>query len=429
MKKYITDINNKLYFIEEEFKLSNKNIENNVINVYKDRFINKWYGLGAALTEASAYNYSLLDNNKKNKLINDIYSNDGLNYNYARLPIGSNDFSLDSYSYSYKKDLSDFSIERDKRYIIPLLKDIYSKKKLTLISSPWSPPAFMKNNKVLRFGGKLKKKYYDLYATYLNKYIDFYNKEGFIINYITIQNEPFASQKWESCKFSLDEQKNFINNYLLEKLYNLNTNLILWDHNREDILNVYDKLYIDNNKVKAFGLHWYSGGYYNNIKLLHEKNPSLLLINTEMCCGYSKYDEMKWVNDAKLYLKDIISCMNNGLNAYLEWNLLLDYEGGPHHVNNPVKSSIILNEEKNDYIKTPIYHYLRHISCYENYEIIENDNSNNKLYIVSAKKDNDLLITILNDSDEDIDYSILVDKKYLNDTIKANSIITYKKNC
>ncbi len=425
MKKFITDINNKVYFNKKIIKLDNKCNDNNVINVYKDKVINKWYGMGASLTEASAYNYSLLKDDIKIRLLNDIYSSEGLNYNIARLSIGSNDFSLDSYSYSYKKDLSDFSINRDKKYVIPLLNDINKIKKLLLISSPWSPPAFMKNNKMLIFGGKLKKKYYELYSSYLKKYLQSYKNEGFNIDFISIQNEPFASQKWESCKFSLSDQKKFINDYLIDKLDD--TKIILWDHNREDILNVYDKLY--NDKIRAFGIHWYTGGYYNNIKDLHIKNPSLLIINTEMCCGYSRYEEKNWIDDANKYMVDIISCMNNGLNAYLEWNLLLDFNGGPCHVNNPVKSAIILNEEKNDYIKTPIYYYLKHISHFinEGFEIIENNNNIDDLFIACAKKDNKVVIVVLNISESEIKYSLKIEDKYIKDVINSNSIITYQE--
>lgn len=424
MKKIVTDIINNKYLSEESI---NNNITSNInIIINKDKIITKWIGLGSAITESSAYNYSLLDKNVQKELINDLYSKDKLNLNMGRLSIGSCDFSLDSYSYSYKTDLSDFSIDRDKKYIIPMLKDIYDFKKITLISSPWSPPAYMKNNKRLLRGGKLKKEYYDLYALYLKKYIDCYKEEGFDINYITMQNEPFAKQKWESCVFSLKDQFNFVNNNLIKVLDDSKTNIILWDHNREKINKYIKKLYIDNKKIKGLGFHWYSGPYYNNILDVHNNYPNLLLFNTEMCCGYEKYDKINWINDAELYLKDIISCMNNGVNAYLDWNIILNSEGGPSHIKNPVKSLIILNEEENDYIKTPIYYYLTHISKYidKDYEIVETINTSD-LYIVSAKKDNRVVITILNTSNDNKDYSIKIDNNNICDSINAHSIVTF----
>ena len=424
MKKIVTDIINNKYLSEES--INNNITSNNNIIINKDKIITKWIGLGSAITESSAYNYSLLDKKVQKELINDLYSKDKLNLNMGRLSIGSCDFSLDSYSYSYINDLSDFSIDRDKKYIIPMLKDIYDFKKITLISSPWSPPAYMKNNKRLLRGGKLKKEYYDLYALYLKKYIDCYKEEGFDINYITMQNEPFAKQKWESCVFSLKDQFNFVNNNLIKVLDDSKTNIILWDHNREKINKYIKKLYIDNKRIKGLGFHWYSGPYYNNILDVHNNYPNLLLFNTEMCCGYEKYDKINWINDAELYLKDIISCMNNGVNAYLDWNIILNSEGGPSHVKNPVKSLIILNEKENDYIKTPIYYYLTHISKYidKDYEIVETINTSD-LYIVSAKKDNRVVITILNTSNDNKDYSIKIDNNNICDSINAHSIVTF----
>ena len=426
MKKIITDINNNIYLKEETYKQNNIDSNNNII-INKNVVIGKWLGLGSAITESAAYNYSKLDKKLKIQLISDLYSKNKLNLNFARLPIGSCDFSLDSYSYAYNNNLSDFSINEDKKYIIPMLKEIYDYKKIQLISSPWSPPAFMKNNKSLTCGGKLKKNYYSLYAKYLRLYIDAYKHEGFDINYITMQNEPYAKQKWESCVYSLKEQYDFMNNYLIKELDGIKTNIILWDHNREKINKYINDLYIDNNKVKGIGLHWYSGPYYQNILDIHNRYPNLLIFNTEMCCGYSKYNNINWINDAELYLKDIISCMNNGVVAYLDWNVLLNSEGGPSHIKNPVKSILVLNEEENNYIKTPIYYYLMHISKYidKDYEIIETVN-NTDLYIVSAKKRKKTIITILNTSNDNINFKIEIDYNIINDCINTHSIITFE---
>ena len=424
MKKIVTDIKNNIILNEVDVNYSD-DIDNNIV-INKDYMITKWLGLGSAITESSGYNYSKLDDRLKKELIKDLYSKDKLNLNIGRLPIGSCDFSLDSYSYAYNEDLSDFSIDKDKKYIIPMLKDIYDYKKISIISTPWSPPAFMKNNKSLLHGGKLKKEYYELYAKYLKIYINSYKNEGFSINYLTMQNEPYAKQKWESCIFSLKEQHDFINNYLLDELKDTDTNVLLWDHNREKINKQVKELFIDNSRVCGVGFHWYSGPYYKNILDVHRNYPNLLIFNTEMCCGYSKYNENDWLNDAEKYLVDIISCMNNGVSAYLDWNVFLNSEGGPSHIKNPVKSPIILNEAENNYIKSPIYYYLTHISKYidKDYEITETINKSN-LYVVSAKKDNNVVITILNTSNNNLDYNILIDGKNISDTINNHSIVTY----
>ena len=347
MKKIVTDIKNGLYLSSCKYTKCDSDIN---IEICLDKVVSNWLGMGGAITEATAYNYSKLNKSDKKNYIKDVFSDKGIDYNFVRLGIASNDFSLEPYQYTYKNDLSDFSLEKDKAYIVPLLDEVYKIKRPTLIASPWSPPSFMKSNKSLFKGGHLKHKYYDLYADYLIKYIDEYKKMGYKIDYLTIQNEPHAKQRWESCIFSLKDQKDFIYNYLLKKLSD--TKVLIWDHNREKLLKVMDKVYCENKLVSGIGFHWYTGLYFNNIHDVRCKYPNSLVINTEMCCGFSKYDEVSWVSDAELYLEDIIGCMNNGVNAYLEWNLLLDYNGGPSHKENYVKSSIILNEDASTYIKT-----------------------------------------------------------------------------
>ena len=136
MKKYVTNINKGIYIKEEKV---NKDITktNNVIEILDNKKITKFYGFGSAITESSGFNYNKLSVDNKIKFINDYFSKDGLNYNYGRLSIGSNDFSLNSFSYAKKPDLSDFNIDQDKKYVIPFLNDILDKKKISLIASPW----------------------------------------------------------------------------------------------------------------------------------------------------------------------------------------------------------------------------------------------------------------------------------------------------
>ena len=421
MQKIVTNIKENKY-LEEEQLTKIDNVDNKI--VINSDCITTWLGMGGAITEASAYNYSLLSKAKKRELIDSYYSSNGLNYELGRVSIGSNDFSLKSFEYLTNDNLNNFNIDQDKKYVIPLLHDIYKEKKLDLIASPWSPPSFMKTNHNLLHGGRLKRKYYELYSDYLIKYLDEYHKLGFNIKYLTMQNEPFARQRWESCIYPLRKQKLFINDYLIDKLND--TQILLWDHNREHLNKVVNKLYINNKKIAGVGMHWYTGGYYEKIKEVHNKYPDYLIINTEMCCGYSKYNKLNWINDAELYLKDIISCMNNGVNAYLDWNILLDYNGGPSHKANYVKSAIILNEDKNDIIKTPIYYYLYHISHFikRGYKIIT-CNSINDLYVVCACNKDDVILVVMNTTNDSKSYEVSNKDTLFSDVIKGHEIITY----
>jgi glucosylceramidase len=419
IKKYITDINNKIYLKEEIVKNLKKKTDNFIrIN---NKEITKFLGFGSAITESSAYNYQKLSNKNKELFIHDYYSKSGLNYHFGRISIGSNDFSLNSFSYAKKRNLSDFTIAHDKELVIPFLKDILNKKDISLIASPWSPPVMFKRLPILFWGIKLRKKYYENYSDYLVKFVNEYKRVGINVDYLTIQNEPMARQRWESCKFSLNNQKEFIYKYLINKLDN--TKILLWDHNKDDLYNIINKIYCDD-RISGFAFHYYTGSNFNELAKLRKAYPDKLLINTEMCCAYSKYDEIKWISSAEYYLNDIIGDMNSGVNAYLDWNILLDEFGGPTYKNNPVKSgSIRLND---DYIKTPIYYYLYHVSHFiSNSLIIENDNKTN-LKVASFKSNKKLIIVILNKTNNDIDYKIINDNKTIVDSINKHSIITYE---
>ena len=217
LTKIETNIKRNLYLnITSNLNLMpcSKPIENQVINIYPHLQSQSIIGFGAAITQSSAYVLNNIDKNIADKIIDEYFSKDGLNYSICRLPIGSSDFSTKSYSYSYKEDLTDFSIENDKLIIqtIKMAKKRFSD--LKFLASPWSPPAFMKNNNNLYHGGKLLEKYYSLWAKYLVRYVIEYKKENINIDYMTIQNEPNASQSWESCTYTSQEEANLLKNYL-----------------------------------------------------------------------------------------------------------------------------------------------------------------------------------------------------------------------
>ena len=399
MKKFVTDIKNEILF--DEALLIKTDVVSETIEIGNIK--SKFEGMGAALTQASNINYNILSLEQEELFLKAYFED--LKYKFIRLPIGSCDFSPISYDYlNHKK----FDIGEDKLYIQPLLKDLM-KYNLTYMASPWSPPNKYKNI----FNIKLKKNKYEDYANYLVNYLNYYKDFGINIKYISIQNEPYALQKWESCLFNSEEQKEFIN--VLSSKLDDNTSIMLHDHNKKNLCNYIDNTYINNEKISAIAFHWYDGSHFEELAKVHEKYPNLKLIESEMCCGYSPYNQIKWIKDAELYANEIIGNLNNYMNIYMDWNLLLDEYGGPNHKKNYVKSPIIRVEDQ--IVKTPIYYYLKHISLHQNSNIYEV--KSNKLKVLVSDK----YITILNDTKEDISFSIL----NIRDTIKKHTIITYKK--
>ena len=217
IKKIETNYKRKMFFSETKIKpkVYQEKLENQIINIYPEITYQTIIGFGGAFTEATGVSIKKLPSDKQDKIIKEYFSKEGLNYSIGRLPIGSSDFSLNSYSYSNKADLSDFSVEKDNNYIIPIVKSTQKiNPNIQFFASPWSPPKFMKSNKMLVLGGKLLEKYNQTWANYLVKYVNSYKNEGITINYMTVQNEPNALQIWESCLYSAKEEANFAINYL-----------------------------------------------------------------------------------------------------------------------------------------------------------------------------------------------------------------------
>lgn len=101
-----------------------------------------------AITESAGYAFHSLSKDLQDEVIKECFSPNGLNYVLCRLPIGSCDFSIQSYSYSYQENLSDFSVKHDLKYMIPTIKAAQKENpSLSFLASPWSPPAFMISKK------------------------------------------------------------------------------------------------------------------------------------------------------------------------------------------------------------------------------------------------------------------------------------------
>lgn len=223
-----------------KFLPSSKKLENQVIRVNPEITFQKFLGFGGAFTESSSYVLNhMVSKDVANEILKLYFSKDNLNYQFGRISIGSCDFSLDRYSYSYQKDLSDFSIQRDLKYIIPTIKSAQKiNRSIQFLASPWSPPAFMKTNHSLTNGGKLLSQYKMLWTKYLMQYVLSYEKQGISIDYMTIQNEPQAKQIWESCLYSASEEADLLKNYLFPifKKNGIRTQFFIWDHNKDCIL-------------------------------------------------------------------------------------------------------------------------------------------------------------------------------------------------
>ncbi|MEI7527244.1 MAG: glycoside hydrolase family 30 beta sandwich domain-containing protein, partial [Mariniphaga sp.] len=269
-------------------------------------------------------------------------------------------------------ELKSFSLDRDETYILPMIKKAQeiSKNQIKLMLTPWSPPAFMKTNGQKNGGGQLKSEYRSLWAKYICRYIKEYRKRGVEVVAISVQNEPKATQTWDSCVFSAAEEGEFVSEFLsphlqIENLKNIE--IIIWDHNKERAYErTRDTLSVGNCRedVSGIGFHWYSGDHFEALDIIRSKYPEKHLIFTESCIEYSKFAGDNQLKNAQMYAHDIIGNLNAGMNAFIDWNIVLDETGGPNHVGNLCDAPIMCNVGNNTYEKRISFDYIGHFSKY-----------------------------------------------------------------
>ncbi|HYU53662.1 MAG TPA: glycoside hydrolase family 30 protein [Gemmatimonadaceae bacterium] len=335
-------------------------------------------GIGGALTDASAEVFAKLPAVKQQQFLDALYDpRKGIRYTLARTNIHSCDFSSASYTYVNEGDkaLRSFSVDHDKRFRIPFIKRCQAAtgRGLTLFASPWSPPAFMKTNNDMLHGGKLKPQFYQSWANYYTKFIKAYEKEGIPVWGITIQNEPMATQTWESCIYSAEEERDFLKNFLgpTMKIEGLgDKNIIAWDHNRDLIYQRVSTILKDPKAAQyvwGIGFHWYepwSGGdkMFDNVKLVHETFPGKKLLFTEGTADSFKPQEITAWRLGEAYGRSMINDFNSGAVGWTDWNVLLDEQGGPNHVGNFCFAPVHANTKTGELIYTNSYYYIGHFS-------------------------------------------------------------------
>ena len=350
--------------------------ENQLINIYPEFQYQKILGFGAAFTETSAYNFSHLDPDVQQKLAEAYFGESGIGYNFCRTHINSADFSIDEYTYVEDSDvdLKTFSIDRERKYILPMIKAARKvNPELWLFASPWSPPAWMKDNKRVIRGGRLLPEYYQTWAKYFSLYLEEYKKEGIDFFAVTIQNEPKAVQGWESCIWTGREEGEFAANYLrptLDKSGFKETKIMIWDHNKERIMErARESMLVPGAEKAIWGVafHWYSGDHFDNLRLAHELYPNLPLIATENnSAGVRGGDVAACWNAIEKYAKETIMNFNNFMAANVDWNLIVDLKtGGPFHNTNAGGSSsaaVFVDSDKKEFILGPLYYTNGHFS-------------------------------------------------------------------
>lgn len=407
------------------------------------RTFQTYIGVGGALTDASAEVFAKLPEAAQKELLTAYYDREkGIGYNFARTTIASCDFSSDTYAYIAEKDttLASFNVKHDEKYRIPFIKKaiIAAGGALPMFVSPWSPPGWMKDNNDVLHGGHLLPKYAQAWANHYVKFIKTYESMGMPIWGLSVQNEPMATQKWESCIYTAEQERDFVKKYLgptLQKNGLSNKKLICWDHNRDLIYQRASTLLNDQEAAKyiwGIGFHWYEtwtgrAQQFENLKRVKEAFPDKNLIFTEGCVEKFSLDR---VNDWALgerYGTSMVNDFNCGTVAWTDWNVLLDEKGGPNHVGNFCFAPVHADTSTGKLIYTNSYYYIGHFSKFiqSGAKRISCSTNRDKLQATAFLNPNGkMVVVILNTSDQKLPFRLWIEGKAAQTISLAHSIMT-----
>lgn len=438
-----------------------------VVTIDENITYQKITGFGGAFTESSAYLLNRLSKENRDLIINAYFSKEGANYSLTRTHMNSCDFSLSQYSYSPvvgDMELKHFTIKEDKDDLIPMIKDAMaaSDNGFRLFASPWTAAPWMKDNKHW-VGGKLLPEYYDTWALFFSKYVKAYEAEGIPIWGFTVENEPHGNgDNWESMHFTPQEMTNFVQHHLGPRLEQdgYGDKIILgYDQNRAGLKEWVDVMYKDQESSKYFdgtAIHWYESTYDyfpEDLQYAHYKAPDKYLIETEGCVDSQipewKNDQWYWSKEAtdwgwdwapekdkylhpkyapvNRYARDIIGCMNNWVDGWVDWNMVLDRQGGPNWFKNWCVAPVIVDPDNDEVYFTPLYYTMAHFSKYirPGAQVIDVQNTDKDLMLTAAKNpDGTIALVIFNEGMEDKNYELRFRESVININLSAQSLQT-----
>ncbi|MDD3078630.1 MAG: glycoside hydrolase family 30 beta sandwich domain-containing protein [Paludibacter sp.] len=328
-------------------------------------------GFGAALTGSSAYLINKMSEEKRQALLTDLFDAEkGIGINYLRITIGSSDFSIGTYSYCDDNDITKFAIpERDRIDLLPVLKEILEiNPTIKILASPWSAPAWMKQNNSM-YGGSLitQDNIYEYFAEYFVRYVKAFENEGITIDAITIQNEPmYETDGYPTMKMEWQEQNRIIRDYLGPKFVQngIKTKIIIWDHNFDMAYYPLNILNDEQTRQYVAGTGWHGyGGTAAAIDEVQAAHPDKDVYFTEQSGG-------GWNTDTRMgnmfwYMKEfLMATVNRGSKNFLMWNLALNENHGPTTTTGGCQDcrGVVTIREDGSYIRNEEYYLIGHFS-------------------------------------------------------------------
>ncbi len=411
------------------------------IMIDPDKTFQSIVGFGGAFTDAAAITWGKLPRAAQEEMLKACFDPvEGNGYTLCRTNINSCDYSEKMYTYddvAGDKKLEHFDIAHDKEFRIPMIQRALqiAHGNIKIFASPWSPPAWMKTNNNMLYGGKLLPEYDQTWADYFVKFIKAYGAEGIPIWGVTVQNEAMAVQVWESCIYTANEEKDFVRDYLgptFAKNKLGDTKIMIWDHNRGIMYQRAEAAYEDPEASKYIwgtAFHWYVGDHFDNVRMVHDAFPDKKLLYTEAGMGGN------WGSAINI-AKNMIIDLNNWANGYTFWNLLLDENRGPRHAGGsprrssaPVLNSNIItaNLQTGEIILNPPHYTFGQFSRFIKpgaKRIACTSNSDNFIATAFVNPDSSIAVVMLNLADNEQKVQLWVEGKALKLDSPAKAVIT-----
>lgn len=413
-------------------------------------------GFGAAITGSTCYNLLKMKPEDRTALLKETFDPvDGLGYSYIRISMGCSDFSMDEYTHCDSVGIENFAIhELDKRDLFPILKEILAiNPKVKIMSSPWTPPIWMKVNNLKDLkpfpswvDGQLNPAYYQDYATYFVKFIQAMEKEGFMIESTTIQNEPLNRGNSASLFMTWQEQRDFIKTALgpAFKAAGIKTKIVAYDHNYNydypdkeecaDQVGYPEHIYADADAaqyIDGAAFHAY-GGDKSEMLRIHTVRPDKNLYFTEISIG-EWGDGYSFANDLMWNMREVgIGTINNFCKAVMVWNLMLDENHAPyrpHGCNMCLGAIDISSKDYKTMVKNSHYYAMGHLSKVIKpgaFRIETKGMQQDGVYYTAVlNPDGTYGLVLQNDTDAEVDIRVSADEQTFNCKVPSRSVSSF----
>lgn len=328
-------------------------------------------GFGAAMTDSSCYVLSQMSDAERAPVMHDLFAPGAMAFNVCRTAIGASDYARNVYSFDESTEpdpeLKKFSIDHDKAYILPMLREARkANSELFLFSSPWSPPGWMKpNNSML--GGAMRRTSFAPYAQYFMKFLEGYKAEGVAIDAVTVQNETDAEQEGHmpACLWAQEQEMEFVKSHLGPALRKAGAPTKIWilDHNYSLWGRAVDELSDPGVYEYVDGIAWHGYvGEHSAMTRVHDSFPDKSAYWTE---GGPDISQPDYQTDYTKWADTFNGILNNWARSITSWNIALDEKGKPNI--GPFSCGGLITVESGDHKITrsgqywAFAHYSKHI--------------------------------------------------------------------